>query len=93
MSLLTCQQCRIGRYQTTTAAYMEPLGRKQVLVIPNVPAQVCDVCGQTQYDSEFMSQLEHLLEEWTGGLHPKKKGKRPNLADKPGNWQPTERSI
>ncbi len=92
MSLLTCEQCRVGRYRPTKAPYLEPINGR-IMVVPHVPAQVCDVCGQLVYDIEFMHQLEHLLDEFAKSTPPVGKGKRFNLSKTSPDWRPTERSI
>ena len=58
---MKCNQCHIGRYQDRTAPYLEyVLG--EILLIPDVPVQVCDICGHLQYDAQFMDILAQLKE-------------------------------
>lgn len=57
-----CQVCHLGKLQAGQQLFMYRFGR-QVMVVPNVPAEVCDVCGQVDYDPEFMLNLERLIRE------------------------------
>jgi hypothetical protein len=33
------------------------------MIIPNVPAYVCDVCRRSQYDPAYMIFVQHLLDQ------------------------------
>lgn len=57
-----CPVCHLGKLQTGQQLFLYRFG-SQVMVVPNVPAQVCDVCGQVDYDPEFMLNLERLIRE------------------------------
>jgi YgiT-type zinc finger domain-containing protein len=55
-----CEVCHIGtrRPRRTTVTYW--LGGELVLM-PNVPVGVCDVCGDVEYEAESIARLEMLL--------------------------------
>lgn len=57
-----CQVCHLGKLQTGQRLFIYRFGR-QVMMVPNAPAEVCDVCGQVDYDPEFMLNLERLIRE------------------------------
>ena len=59
--MMQCDECRIGRLQAQRVPYLDWFGEK-VLVAPNTPAWVCDVCGQTHYDLEFLHRLQDLVD-------------------------------
>lgn len=55
-----CPSCRIGRLQKRSMAYIEWYG-KNLLVADRMPVQVCDVCGERDYDTEAIESLQQLL--------------------------------
>jgi YgiT-type zinc finger domain-containing protein len=57
---MNCEECRIGRFQPITQAYLHPLGQ-QMVIISNAPAYVCDVCKSRHYDPYFLDTLDFLL--------------------------------
>ncbi|KPL79047.1 hypothetical protein ADN00_03950 [Ornatilinea apprima] len=65
------------------------LGEEMVMV-PDFPAWVCDVCGRREYDQLAMARLSMLLNSEAGKpvsrprtIHPVKghKSARPNVSD------------
>lgn len=62
---MVCKTCRIGRRQLANVPYLYQL-KDEVLVFPYAPADVCDVCGHIEYDSEFIEAMEVML----SGLNP-----------------------
>jgi len=62
-----CPTCHLGKLQARTANYTQVLGDR-LLVIPNMLALVCDVCGEKTFDRELLSQLSGLLSPYEGGL-------------------------
>jgi YgiT-type zinc finger domain-containing protein len=57
---MNCEVCRIGRYQPVTLSYLHPWGQ-QMIIVPNAPAYVCDVCKSCEYDSYFLEAIDFLL--------------------------------
>ena len=66
---MKCENCRIGRYRPTTLPYVTDLDG-EILIIPNVPAYVCDVCRRSQYDPGYMIFVQHLLDQEERGKQP-----------------------
>ena len=58
---LVCNHCRIGRLHEIHVPYVREY-EDQLLVIPNVPAGICDICDEVEYDMAFMSRLLCLLD-------------------------------
>lgn len=59
-----CDECRIGRLQPVTAPFVNEYGG-EILVVPDVPAQLCDVCGDLSYDPQFLYLLYRLMDPLT----------------------------
>ena len=64
-----CQTCHIGKLRIQTVTYTQVLG-EHLIVIPNTPALVCDVCGERVLDNEVLSRLSGLLEPGRQGFQP-----------------------
>lgn len=54
-----CPNCSVGRLAEAQVPYLADLDGYQVM-IPYVPAVVCDVCGRIEYDLDYMHLLEKL---------------------------------
>lgn len=55
-----CDNCHIGTLnprQTTVTYWVEG----QLVIMPNVPVWICDVCGDFEYEMENIARLEMLL--------------------------------
>lgn len=88
MSTLICEECRVGRYQQTQTPYVYWAG-KQMLVFPNAPAGVCDVCKHTVYDSHFLNSMEYLLDDLTEQARNRASVKIKSMREKPNRWAST----
>ncbi len=55
-----CNFCHVGRIIERKLAYTERF-QDELILIPNIPAKVCDYCGDRQYDPQAMSSLHRLL--------------------------------
>lgn len=55
-----CPNCRIGYMRPRRITYAGYHG-DLFIVIPNMPAYVCDVCGHRQYDEEALMRLTPLI--------------------------------
>ncbi len=55
-----CQHCLAGTLRLRQVAFAHWYGG-QFITIPNFPAWVCDVCGETEYDAVAMDQVETIL--------------------------------
>ena len=57
---MTCFFCK-GQTVETTTKFIVDLGNC-VVIVKNVPAQVCQQCGETSYSNEVAQQLEKIVE-------------------------------
>ena len=55
-----CEECQAGVKHLHFITYFTWLGDELVMV-PNFPAWICDVCGQREYDEKSVSWLTMLL--------------------------------
>jgi hypothetical protein len=60
---MVCEQCRIGRFQPARVPYLCWLG-DHIMVIPDAPGLLCDVCAQLRYEVGFISRLQFLLDQF-----------------------------
>ena len=51
----------------------------ELIIYPNFPAWVCDICGKREYDERAISWLSMLLNPEAG--HPTRRAKRPSRPD------------
>lgn len=58
----TCKACQTGRLHKEYVPFVQIL-RGQMMIVPDVPAFVCDNCQHTIHDAEFMSQIDKLLDK------------------------------
>ena len=57
---IACLNCHIGTLQRTRATYTQWLNG-HLLVVPDVAAWRCDMCGDFAYDDEMLVRVELLL--------------------------------
>ncbi|MEH2939148.1 type II toxin-antitoxin system MqsA family antitoxin [Lawsonibacter sp. JLR.KK007] len=57
---MTCFYCK-GQTIETTTKFIVDLGAC-VVIVKNVPARVCQQCGEASYSSEVAKQLEKIVE-------------------------------
>ena len=57
---MTCFYCK-GQTIETTTKFIVDLG-PCVVIVKNVPARVCQQCGEASYSSEVAKQLEKIVE-------------------------------
>lgn len=62
MSSIRCEECGIGRCRSISTPYLLKIG-KHMLVMPDSPAYVCDICGNRFFDDEFLNGVHYLLEQ------------------------------
>lgn len=55
-----CPICHVGRLRTNRITYTQVFDG-QFIVIPNVTALVCDVCGEKVFNHETLTRLSGLL--------------------------------
>jgi YgiT-type zinc finger domain-containing protein len=69
-----CSDCQAGLMRLRFITYLTWLGEELVLV-PNFPAWICDVCGRREYDEKSISWLSMLLNPDAG----KPTGQKPSV--------------
>jgi YgiT-type zinc finger domain-containing protein len=78
-----CPQCHLGLPRVERVTWARLVGR-QLVVVPNIEALVCDTCGTIEYDYDPISRLEALLLVGVGV------GQRPRMSSAPpvpaGAW-------
>lgn len=57
---MTCFFCK-GQTIETTTKFIVDLGRC-VVIVKNVPARVCQQCGESSFSDEVAQQLEKIVE-------------------------------
>ena len=57
-----CPNCSVGRLHEAQVSYLADIDNYQVM-IPYVPAIVCDVCGRIEYDLDYMHLLDNLTSQ------------------------------
>jgi YgiT-type zinc finger domain-containing protein len=57
-----CPYCHTGRLQRRNMTYIQ-WHDDALLVVDQMPATVCDVCGERAYDEQAVEHLQRLL--WT----------------------------
>lgn len=57
---MTCFFCK-GQTVETTTKFIVDLGRC-VVIVKNVPARVCQQCGESSFSDEVAQQLERIVE-------------------------------
>jgi len=62
VSIIRCEECGIGRLHPVKTPYLLNVG-KHMLVMPDSPAYVCDICGNRFFDDEFLNGVHYLLEQ------------------------------
>ena len=55
-----CQHCLAGTLRLRQVVFARWYGG-QFITVPNFPAWVCDMCGETEYDSQALEQVETIL--------------------------------
>ena len=63
-----CPVCHVGKLQARKITYTQ-VYEDQFIVIPNVEALVCDVCGEKVFDNIVLRRLNGLLGEDRQNLH------------------------
>jgi hypothetical protein len=91
MSAISCEECRIGRYRATTAPYLQWIGGRMV-VFPNAPAYVCDMCHYMKYDVRFLRDVEYMLDKLRQRSTQRRIADSPRLRATEENWRPSHQS-
>jgi len=57
---ITCRECQAGHLQQQFVSYFTWLG-DELIIVPDFPAWICDVCGRREYDPQALNRLSLLL--------------------------------
>lgn len=57
----SCPECKIGILHPHQA-FLFTVQDGQPICVPDFPAWVCDLCGQRNYDSTALAELQAMLE-------------------------------
>ncbi len=58
----SCYRCRIGRLKPAQAPYAQMVDGN-MLILPDMPAAICDVCGEIEYDADIMINIQYLVHQ------------------------------
>jgi len=64
-----CRECQIGTLRPRQVSYFIRQGR-QLVSVPDFPAWVCDFCGNREYDTGALAELNAMLENNRRTLRP-----------------------
>lgn len=56
---MKCIMCK-GELENRTVNFISDLGHC-IIIVKNVPAQVCSQCGEVSYNNEIAEQLEKIV--------------------------------
>ena len=56
---MTCFMCK-GKVENKLTNYIADLG-KTIIIVKDVPSQVCQQCGEVSYSDEVARQLEKIV--------------------------------
>jgi hypothetical protein len=84
-----CDKCYVGRCQPAVLPYMRMFGMHMV-ILPNAPANKCDVCGNVEFQPEFLMTMQVMLEEIAKAQRSAMVKQGP-VADRPPEWTPAGR--
>ncbi len=59
-----CPSCHLGRQQATRISLPVWFGT-HLMIVPHTPVLVCDVCGEMEYDLQFMASLRYIIQQHT----------------------------
>jgi YgiT-type zinc finger domain-containing protein len=89
---MKCNHCRIGHLTDAKMPYITFLD-DQMIVVPDVSAHRCDMCGEVQFSESFLEQLQYLLDRLTETEYPPEAAEWLALNEQLGHWQPGSRMI
>lgn len=87
---MKCNHCRIGHLHSIKMPFITFLG-DQMMVVPDVSAYRCDMCGDVLFNEGFLDQLQYLLDQLTEPEYPPETAEWLALNEQLGHWQPSDR--
>ena len=85
--IVPCIECHAGILNLHHITYFTWLGGELVMV-PNFPAWVCDVCGRREYDEKAIQWLNMLLDPNAGNPNKTHRRTPPPLRPQTGMQRP-----
>jgi YgiT-type zinc finger domain-containing protein len=55
-----CHTCHVGRMERGRVSFLKWLNGK-LIVIPDFPAWICDICGSYEYETGALIELQAML--------------------------------
>ncbi len=86
-SLVPCMECHAGILSLRHITYFTWLGG-DLIMVPNFPAWVCDVCGRREYDEKAIQWLNMLLDPNAGNPTKTRRRTPPPLRPHTGTQRP-----
>jgi YgiT-type zinc finger domain-containing protein len=79
-----CSECSAGMMHLHYITYFTWLN-DELIIVPNFPAWICDVCGKRSFDPRAITWLNALLNPSAGGAHTRRaqRRQRPSSLDRP----------
>ena len=65
---MTCFLCK-GELENKTSTFMAEI-ENSIVIIKNVPSQICRQCGEVSYADDIARQIEHIVETIKEGIKP-----------------------
>lgn len=87
-----CGHCLVGRYHEVRMPYICWIGEKEV-VVPYTPGFVCDVCGDSVYESAYIQHLHRLIDRHIPPASRQASDPRSITAGGAESGQPIGRSV
>jgi YgiT-type zinc finger domain-containing protein len=81
-----CDECQAGVMRLRFITYFTWLA-EELIMVPNFPAWICDVCGRRDYDEKSISWLTMLLNP-DAGRSPRGRSAAPSRS-RPSPTRPT----
>jgi YgiT-type zinc finger domain-containing protein len=85
-----CTECAAGLMVPRQITYFTWLG-EELVIVPDFPAWICDMCGRREYDEKSISWLKMLLSP-NAGKPTRKKKSPPHSRPLPSSPRPTPES-
>lgn len=86
-----CQECQVGIARSSSATYYTWI-EDELIMVPNFPCWVCDVCGKRDWDSQSLMNLSLLLSP-NAGRETTHRRTRSNKPDAEGALNTHRRAV
>lgn len=92
MTIGQCTQCNVGRYRETDMPYLCSINKRKI-VVPGVPGFLCDICGDSYYNPDYVEHLHRLINRSAVSGHQSTSAQRSVATGNPEGGQPIGRSA